>query len=53
MSDSTIASADGGLIGLAVMGRSSPLNLADHGNRVAVYNLGGAKTSSAHQPAQS
>jgi 6-phosphogluconate dehydrogenase len=32
------ASADIGLIGLAVMGENLALNLADHGYRVAVYN---------------
>jgi len=32
------ASADVGLIGLAVMGQNLALNLADHGYRVAVYN---------------
>jgi 6-phosphogluconate dehydrogenase len=32
------ASADVGLIGLAVMGQNRALNLADHGYRVAVYN---------------
>jgi 6-phosphogluconate dehydrogenase len=33
-----IASADVGLIGLAVMGQNLALNMADHGYRVAVYN---------------
>jgi 6-phosphogluconate dehydrogenase len=32
------ASADIGLIGLAVMGQNLALNIADHGFRVAVYN---------------
>jgi 6-phosphogluconate dehydrogenase len=32
------ASADVGLIGLAVMGRNLALNMADHGYRVAVHN---------------
>ncbi len=32
------ASADVGLIGLAVMGQNLALNIADHGYRVAVYN---------------
>jgi len=32
------ASADVGLIGLAVMGENLALNIADHGYRVAVYN---------------
>ena len=32
------ASADVGLIGLAVMGQNLALNMADHGYRVAVYN---------------
>jgi 6-phosphogluconate dehydrogenase len=32
------ATADVGLIGLGVMGRSFALNLADHGRAVAVYN---------------
>ena len=32
------ASADVGLIGLAVMGENLALNMADHGYRVAVYN---------------
>jgi 6-phosphogluconate dehydrogenase len=32
------ASADVGLIGLAVMGQNLALNMADHGFRVAVYN---------------
>src|SRR5947199_4259093 len=32
------ATADVGLIGLAVMGQNLALNMADHGYRVAVYN---------------
>src|SRR5438094_9162790 len=32
------ASADVGLIGLAVMGENLALNISDHGYRVAVYN---------------
>lgn len=32
------ASADVGLIGLAVMGENLALNMADHGYRVAVFN---------------
>src|ERR1051325_7106256 len=32
------ASADVGVIGLAVMGQNLALNMADHGYRVAVYN---------------
>ena len=32
------ASADVGLIGLAVMGENLALNIADHGYRIAVYN---------------
>jgi 6-phosphogluconate dehydrogenase len=35
---STANSADVGLIGLAVMGQNLALNMADHGNVVAVYN---------------
>jgi 6-phosphogluconate dehydrogenase len=35
---SPVASADVGLIGLAVMGQNLALNMADHGNVVAVYN---------------
>ena len=34
----TRASADVGLIGLAVMGENLALNIADHGYRIAVYN---------------
>ena len=33
------ALADAGMIGLAVMGRNMALNMADHGYRVAAYNL--------------
>ena len=33
-----IASADIGLVGLAVMGQNLVLNMDDHGYRVAVYN---------------
>jgi 6-phosphogluconate dehydrogenase len=33
-----MAQANIGMIGLAVMGRSLALNLADHGNRVAIWN---------------
>ena len=32
------ATADVGLIGLAVMGQNLALNIADHGFKVAVYN---------------
>ena len=32
------ASADVGLIGLAVMGQNLALNMADHGFKVAVFN---------------
>src|SRR3954447_20290128 len=32
------ATADVGLIGLAVMGENLALNIADHGYKVAVYN---------------
>jgi len=38
MTTAARASADVGLIGLAVMGENLALNLADHGYRVAVYN---------------
>src|ERR1700683_772871 len=34
----TTATADIGLIGLAVMGENLALNIADHGFKVAVYN---------------
>src|SRR5450432_2586999 len=34
----TIATADIGLIGLAVMGENLALNIADHGFKVAVFN---------------
>ena len=40
----TRASADVGLIGLAVMGQNLVLNMADHGFTVAVYNRTGART---------
>ncbi|HSA81343.1 MAG TPA: NADP-dependent phosphogluconate dehydrogenase [Geminicoccaceae bacterium] len=36
--------AEIGLIGLGVMGQSLALNMADHGNRVAVYNRTSART---------
>jgi len=35
---SSQATADIGLIGLAVMGENLALNIADHGFKVAVYN---------------
>ena len=38
MTTAARASADVGLIGLAVMGENLALNMADHGYRVAVYN---------------
>ena len=38
MATAAPASADVGLIGLAVMGQNLALNMADHGYRVAVYN---------------
>ena len=38
MATAARASADVGLIGLAVMGQNLALNMADHGYRVAVYN---------------
>jgi 6-phosphogluconate dehydrogenase len=38
MTTAARASADVGLIGLAVMGKNLALNMADHGYRVAVYN---------------
>ena len=38
MTTPTRASADVGLIGLAVMGENLALNIADHGYRMAVYN---------------
>ncbi len=38
MTTAARASADVGLIGLAVMGQNLALNMADHGYRVAVYN---------------
>src|SRR5688572_1385673 len=38
MATAARASADVGLIGLAVMGENLALNIADHGYRVAVYN---------------
>src|SRR5262249_12566735 len=38
------ATADVGLIGLAVMGQNLALNMADHGYRVAVYNRTTATT---------
>ncbi len=38
------ASADVGLIGLAVMGQNLALNMADHGHQVAVYNCTTAVT---------
>jgi 6-phosphogluconate dehydrogenase len=38
MTTASRASADVGLIGLAVMGENLALNMADHGYRVAVYN---------------
>ncbi len=36
--------ADIGVIGLGVMGANLALNLADSGNRVAVYNRTGSAT---------
>ncbi len=39
------ASADIGLIGLAVMGQNLALNIADHGFRCAVYNRTAEKTA--------
>src|SRR5687768_14616688 len=38
MTTAARASADVGLIGLAVMGQNLALNMADHGYRVVVYN---------------
>jgi hypothetical protein len=38
MTTAARASADVGLIGLALMGQNLALNIADHGYRVAVYN---------------
>src|SRR6187455_922482 len=38
MTTPTRASADVGLIGLAVMGENLALNIADHGFDIAVYN---------------
>ena len=38
------ATADIGLIGLAVMGQNLALNIADHGFRIAVYNRTASKT---------
>ena len=38
------ATADIGLIGLAVMGENFALNIADHGYKVAVYNRTPEKT---------
>lgn len=40
----SIGLADVGVIGLAVMGQNLALNLADHGNRVALFNRTGAVT---------
>jgi 6-phosphogluconate dehydrogenase len=40
----TVASADIGVIGLAVMGQNLVLNLSDHGHSVAVFNRTGART---------
>ena len=40
----TQARADVAVIGMAVMGRNLALNMADHGQRVAVYNRSGAVT---------
>ncbi len=39
-----MATADLGLVGLAVMGRNLALNLADHGYRVRVYNRTHSRT---------
>jgi 6-phosphogluconate dehydrogenase len=39
-----VASADVGLVGLAVMGQNLVLNMADHGFKVAVYNRTTATT---------
>ncbi len=39
-----MASADIGVIGLAVMGQNLVLNLSDHGHSVAVFNRTGART---------
>ena len=36
--DDTMAQADIGLIGLAVMGENLVLNMANHGHTVAVFN---------------
>ncbi len=36
--------ADVGVIGMAVMGRNLALNIADHGNKVAIYNRSGSVT---------
>ena len=36
--------ADVGVIGMAVMGRNLALNIADHGNKVAIYNRSGIET---------
>ncbi|MEM7228572.1 MAG: NADP-dependent phosphogluconate dehydrogenase [Planctomycetota bacterium] len=44
MSTTTVATADVGLIGLAVMGQNLVLNMADHGRTVAVYNRTGSVT---------
>ena len=38
MTTAARATADVGVIGLAVMGQNLALNMADHGYRVAVYN---------------
>ncbi|MFO0554249.1 MAG: NADP-dependent phosphogluconate dehydrogenase [Polyangiaceae bacterium] len=38
------ATADVGVIGMAVMGRNLALNMADHGHRVAIYNRSGNVT---------
>ena len=41
---SETAQADIGLIGLGVMGQNLALNIADHGQRVAVYNRTSKRT---------
>ena len=42
------AQCDIGLIGLAVMGQNLILNMADHGFKVAAYNLASGAVVSCH-----
>ena len=48
-----MADAEIGLIGLGVMGSNLALNIAEKGNRIAVFNRTTAKTRTFHERSRS